>query len=273
MSELYVKTNSSDEVAVSEVIEGLQLLDLSTASPAVTNTYDQDTAVDGQTVVSMTYDKNTVNAKFWLHFGTWQDYLLAKHEIYKLFGGREMHRLRTDTEPYVCEYVLPTAFELALIADGSHDATFTIPFDNPSGYRYSVNNSDAMAIEEFGMNRPLDADPEYHFTSATMRVFNASDIAIDPYEQRHDLKITIKFAGNSCKLTNATNSSSWTYTKAATQSDTIILDGIATTLNGKPASANTDYGTITLEPGWNTITATGTTAIDCTFSFPFIYLG
>ena len=74
------------------------------------------------------------------------------------------------------------------------------------------------------------------------------------------------------KITNKTNGSSYTYNNSSNGNEQIILDGISTTLNGNPASANTDYGTVTLETGWNDIDVSGADNVDITFSFPFIYL-
>ena len=73
-------------------------------------------------------------------------------------------------------------------------------------------------------------------------------------------------------MSNSTNGSEWSYQKGANSSDTIILDGISTTLNGNAASANTDYGNIILEPGKNNINVSGANNVDITFSFPFIYI-
>ena len=125
----------------------------------------------------------------------------------------------------------------------------------------------------FGMNLHENEDPyNYHFTTTNFKVYNASDIQIDPFGQKHDLKIISKFSGNSMKLTNNSNGSEWAYNKASNGKDNIVLDGINTTLNGNPASANTDYGNIILDTGWNNITVTGADSVDITFSFPFIYL-
>lgn len=112
----------------------------------------------------------------------------------------------------------------------------------------------------------------YTHSESDFKLFNASDIRIDPYYQRHDLVLKVNFEGSGLTVTNKTTSSSWSYSKAATKSDNIILTGISTTLNGNPASANTDYGNLTLDPGWNEITVTGATNFTLTFSFPFIYL-
>lgn len=270
---LYIQYDDTDEVEVSEAIRGLTFLGDST-SPNLLNTYQTDAAVDGEFLTSQTFDKSTVTANFWLHFGDYYDYVMAKHEIYKLFANRRILRLRTDAQPSLVKYVRATPFEITIDEPGTHDVQFAIPFDNPSGYLYSVVNSDQLTADnsQFGMNLPTDTAIGYHFTTTSFEVFNASDIAIEPYLQRHELRIIINFTGDSLTLTNSTNGSSWSYTKAATSSDQIVLNGINTTLNGKPASANTDFGNITLDPGFNSITATGATAVDITFSFPFIYL-
>ncbi|MCF2624544.1 phage tail family protein, partial [Ligilactobacillus salivarius] len=64
----------------------------------------------------------------------------------------------------------------------------------------------------------------------------------------------------------------WSYNKSSNGSETILLDGISTTVNGNPATVNTDYGHIVLNTGWNDIVVSGTNSNDITFSFPFIYI-
>lgn len=273
---LYVKAGNDAEIEVSAVINGLEFLGDST-SPNLLNTYQQNTGVDGQTLVAANFDKSTVNANFYLRYKSYYDFMLAKHEVYRLFSNRRSLRIRTDAEPALVKYVVATPFDITPMEDFANDSKFTIPFDNPSGYKYSLSRSDEISTDneavQMGMYLPTNKDLSYHFTDTSFQVFNPSDIAIQPYEQRHDLRITIKFSGSSLALTNKTNGTSWSYKKAAAKSDVIILDGINTTLNGKSASVNTDYGNITLNTGWNSISVTGATDVDITFSFPFIYIG
>lgn len=274
---LYIKMGTDPEFEISDVIDGLTFFgDDDTPQPLIS--YQQNAGIDGQIPGTVTYDKTIINANFNVVFGTWADYKAVKHDIYKIFNQRQFLRIRTDTEPNKVKFVKPAPFDIKPISDGANDAAFTIPFENPSGYKYSLVRSDSIytydsGFWELGMNLPNDKEPNYHFTTTNFQVFNASDIAIDPYMQRHDLRITIKFSGSGLKIQNKTDGSSWSYNKAASKTDQIILDGINTTLNGNPASANTDYGNITLQPGWNDISVTGATDIDIIFSFPFIYLG
>lgn len=134
--------------------------------------------------------------------------------------------------------------------------------------------SDAIDMDHtsFGMNFKLNENPVYQQTANNFRIYNPSDVAIDPYYQRHDLMLLIKFTGSSYQITNKTNGTSYKYNKVISSGDKLVLNGLATSLNGTPASQNTDFGYIKLEKGWNDIAVSGATSHTTTFSFPFIYL-
>lgn len=271
-----LKVGDADEIDISDIAYQLEFLG-DDSSPAITNSYQDDSGLDGSISTFSTFTKNTVTANFALKFGDYYDFKLAKHDIYAAFMNKQLMRIRTDAEPDIVKYVRAGNFDIKPTEDRSHLALFSIPFENPSGYKFSLNRSDQFnGFREgwqVGMNIPNDADIGYHFTTAAFNVFNASDIPVDPYFQRHDLKIIVKFTGASLQLTNSTNGTEWKYNKSSDGKSSIVLDGINTTLDGQPASANTDYGNLVLEKGWNSIVATGATTIDITISFPFIYLG
>lgn len=271
---LYMKIGDEAEFDIADKVKGLKYLgDDSTL--ASTNQLLQVPGIDGTVYQYKTYSNYQVPAKFFLRFENWQDYKLAKHQINRLFSSRKMIRIRTDTEPAMVRFVMPNPPEIAPTEAEAHYASFTENFDNPSGYRYSLYRSDSLPSIangwQFGMNLP-EPLPSYHFTNKSFKVYNASDIAIEPYKQKHDLRILFKFSGSQMKITNKTNGSLYTYKNSSNGNEQIILDGISTTLNGNPASANTDYGTVTLETGWNDIDVSGADSVDITFSFPFIYL-
>lgn len=271
---LYMKIGDEAEFDIADKVKGLKYLgDDSTL--ASTNQLLQIPGIDGAVNQYKTYSNYQVPAKFFLRFENWQDYKLAKHQINRLFSSRKLIRIRTDVEPAMVRFVMPNPPEIAPTEAGARYTSFTENFDNPSGYRYSLYRSDSLPNIangwQFGMNLPKTL-PSYHFTSKSFKVYNASDIVIEPYKQKHDLRILFKFSGSQMKITNKTNGSSYTYKNSSNGNDQIILDGIRTTLNGNPASANTDYGTVTLETGWNDIDVSGADNVDITFSFPFIYL-
>ncbi len=270
-----MKIGDQDEFDLTERIKGLTFLSEDSA-PQFANNYQDISSFDGSSFAYETFAKSTINANFWLHFTDYTDLKLAKHEIYRIFGTRRLIRIRTDTDPAKVYFVYPTPFEITPTA-GDHNIQFTIPFDNPSGYRYSLFRSDSPYTFEqngwqLGMNLLMDGVPSYHFTTKNFKVYNASDIKVDPYEQRHDLKVITKFTGNSVKVTNQTNGSVWSYNKKSDGKQTIVLDGINSFLNGKNCNVDTNWGNLSLNPGYNSIAVTGATTVDITFSFPFIYL-
>lgn len=273
---LYLKPKGEDEIDVSKAVKGLMYLGDDEA-PTMVNQYQQLNGRDGQLLKTINYDKNVINAKFGVRFRDWYDYKMIKHDIFKLFSRRKVMRMRTDAEPAIVKYVIPATFDLVPSSNGAHDAVFTIPFDNPSGYKYSIMRSDSLYTFnengwQLGMNLPAE-DLKYTFKSTNFKVFNASDILIDPYYMRHDLIVKVNFEGDKLSIENKTTNTLWSYNRKARKNDNIILNGIATTLNGKPASANTDYGNLTLATGWNEISVNGATDFKITFSFPFIYIG
>ncbi|MDN7145263.1 phage tail family protein [Liquorilactobacillus mali] len=276
---LKLKIGDADEVDVSDVVSGLKFLG-DTESPAFTNNYMTDTTSDGSIFSYSAFNKNTINARFSFKFSSWTHFKLILHDIYKLFMNRELMRMRTDSEPTVVKYVRSMPFDIAPMEDGSHDATFTIPFENPSGYKYSLVNSDVLKTystgvwANYGQNLPYNEDTQYTFSKQhSFKVYNASDIAIDPYYQHHELSIIIKHVGTGFTITNKTNGTSYTYFGTMTSGDELILQGLSTYKNGVIDSNNSDYGYLKLETGWNEIKVTGASDATITFSFPFIYIG
>ncbi len=273
--QLYLKIGDGPEFNIADKVQGLRYLG-DNSTPTISNSYLDVPGVDGSQFVYSTFSRYQIAANFFLRFTDWQDFKLAKHQFYRIFGQRKLIRMRTDVESSIVRFVYPNLPEIKPSQDFAHDALITMNFDNPSGYRYSLYRSNSiydfqtgnMQFGELG----LDSAPNYHFTTSSFKLFNPSDIAIDPYGQKHDLQVVCHFSGNSMKIANASNGSEWEYTKSANSSDTIILNGINTTLNGQPASANTDYGNLILDTGWNDFAVTGANSIDITFSFPFIYL-
>ncbi|WP_270529190.1 phage tail domain-containing protein [Limosilactobacillus vaginalis] len=272
---LLLKIGNDPEFNIADKVQGLKYLG-DNPTPVINNSFLDVSGVDGSQFQFTTFSRYQVPAKFLLRFNDWQDFKLAKHQFYRLFAQRKEIRMRTDVESSIVRFVYPNLPEIAPAEDGAHYSLFTMNFDNPSGYRYSLYRSNvvydfASDSIQFG---ELDTGekPNYHFATNSFKVYNPSDIAIDPYGQKHDLQVVCHFSGNSMKIANASNGSEWEYTKPANSSDTIILNGINTTLNGQPASVNTDYGNLILDTGWNDFTVTGANSIDITFSFPFIYL-
>lgn len=275
---MWIKVGDQPEINVEDIAQNLEYLSES-SSPAIANTYTDSAGIDGSQYNYSTFSRNVVTANFVLHFSTWYSFELAKHDIYRIFSTKQVIRIRTDSSPAVVRYVRSAPFEIKPISDGSHDATFSIPFENPSGYLYSLVNSDILKeygqnAWQYGENLPNGKDLQYQFVDQTqLSVYNASDIPIDPYFQRHELKIIIKHSGGGFTLENKTTGDVYEYHGNMNSNDTLMIDGINTYLNGKLNDNQTNYSYLSLAIGWNDIRVAGTADMDITFSFPFIYLG
>lgn len=281
-NKIYIKAGNQPEVCLNEKIQGLSYLGLSdtSSSPQITNNYQQVSGVDGSQFLNETFDKRTMNEQFSLDFMNYEDLILAKHEIYKLFASRQLIRVRHSTNMAKVYFAYPMTFDIAPFQAGARTATFTIPFDNPSGYWFSIDRSDKARTfvnknVAYGMGFPNSNIDDYHYKSKSFDVYNPSDLAIDPYYEHHDFKIKISFSGDSIKIANSTNGTSFSYSKSTEK--TLTYDGI-NVYNGdnindnNNLNANSDFGTIVLEPGHNSFLVTGCNSCDITFSFPFIYL-
>lgn len=272
---LYVKINDENEVASNEITSHLTFLGLS-ESPSLIHNYRDDTMQDGQIWNYSRYGQTTVTAKFLLRWLDRKDYKLAKHEIFRVFAQKGIFRLRTGVEPDIVRYCRPGVFTIDSPPEDPNYLVFEIPFDNPSGLRFSRLHTDKMTKDNFlSLNLNMtNQQQQYHFAGqSNFEVYNAGDITVDPEFQNHDFKIIMKHNGGKFTINNMTTNTSWTYNKNLSNGDTIILNGINTYKNNKLDSSNTDYGYLTLRPGVNKIKVTGANDLDITFSFPYIYLG
>ena len=244
------------------------------STPSFNNKYQDIANRDGSIFTTTNFDKLLFNANFVLLPNDLYDQSLLRHEIFQLFGDRELVRIRTDIDFQKVMYARPASFEIKGLEDGQIDGPFSIQFEIPSGYKYSLVRSDEIDVDHtsFGMNFKLNEKPVYQQTANHFKIYNPSDIAIDPYYQRHDLMLLIQFSGSSYQITNNTNGTNYQYNGAIKSIDSLVLNGLSTTLNGNPASQNTNFGYIKLEKGWNDITVSGATSHTTTFSFPFVYI-
>lgn len=282
MDKIYLKVGDDPEICLNDKIQGLSYLGMadSGSSPQITNNYQQVQGVDGSQFLNETFDKRTMNERFLLDFMDYEDLLLAKHEIYRILASRQLIRVRHSNNMAKVYFAYPLSFDIAPFQAGANIATFTIPFDCPSGYWFSIDRSDHarsfvnsdMAYEMGFIDSKVT---DYHFTSKSFDVYNPSDITIDPYYEHHDMKVRISFTGSNITITNNTNGTSFSYSKPSSKALTYdglnVYDGDSLNDNNN-LNANSDGKTIVLNPRDNNFSVTGCDSCDITFSFPFIYL-
>ena len=192
---------------------------------------------------------------------------------------KEVIRIRCNTTPNKVYYCRAMPFSIAPSKVGSAGAVFTVPLDNPSGLAYSIAPSDEIVnVNEndnwsYGMNIPNGKQLQYHFNNTNkFTVYNPSDIAINPYLENDKLSISVKFTGDNITIKNTTNGSEWSYNKSSKGTDTLLINGVTSSLNGTPCSKDTNFGHIQLDKGDNNFEITGANTSDIVFSFPFVYI-
>ncbi|RHW46079.1 hypothetical protein DS832_06940 [Bombilactobacillus bombi] len=274
---LFVKKQDEDEFPIQDY-NGLHFLDLTLASPQTQPNFVSYSGTDGsQQRGPILFGARTATANFFLETDDEVSFTAKAHDIWQKFYSRTLMRLRQSISPGICVYTVAKGFDFTHLS--YFDKSFSIQFDMPSGYRYSVlrstdfpldvkdNNQDGIDI---GMNLPME-ELKYTHSNGEFKIFNPSDFDIQPYEQHHDLNIIFKGTG-SPTLENNDTGDIFSYNKTLISSDSLVLNGVHPMLNGNPCEIDTNHGDIQLvRKSWNHFSLTGFSGT-VTFDFPFLYL-
>lgn len=273
---LFIKPPNGDEIDAETITSGLHFLD-DDSDPILTTTYTTDTGADGSVYSTSQISKNVINARFYLKYGDWYDYKMKKHEIAQFFMQKGLYRIRSDAEPGVVKYVRAGNFTIKNPEDRSHVVQFTIPFENPSGVKWSLPYSDDLMtydqnLWQYGMNLPNGIDLKYHFVNEHhFKIWNASDITIDP-AQRYGLKIIITGQTGKFDMVNQTTGDEIVYVNSLQPNDQLVWDDMYCYLNGELCTDSTNLAWMRLAPGWNEFKIYGYNKVDIRFHFRFVYL-
>ncbi|GAK30223.1 phage sipho_tail superfamily [Weissella oryzae SG25] len=270
---LYIKLDGRDEFDLTARLPNVHFLNLQSTAPAITPDWLTIAGSDGQRLKSVSFGATTITLSLFIKATNMAEFRLIKAELQSIFYGRTLIRLRSSFSPGKVYNVLANPVDIVPIQNSSQslvDLTFT----NPSGMAQSLVQSDKLPDLtddlEYSMNIPIDKELKYQYEESLFDVYNPSDVAIDPYRQHHDLKITVKGEGNSFSLVNMTNNTAITVNTSMKQGDVFILNGVLPYLNNS-SDVDTDFGHIELAKGENNIKITGLNNVDVTFSFPFLY--
>lgn len=202
------------------------------------------------------------------------DYALLRNEVFRIFDSRQPFYIIVDAEKgkhWLAKY--NGKYSMARAADWGQ---FTIPFISSSAYAESIgttldNKTFDAQVWQTGDGQTLD-DTMYTQTTTSFQIYNASDgETIDP----RDMPLTITYTGASTNLTitNTTTGDEWQYTGSTVSTDVLKLDGIRSLKNGVSVFSDTNHKLITLEPGWNDFTLSGTSgSFSISFDFSFYTL-
>lgn len=273
---LYIKPPEGDEIDAEDITSGLRFLD-DDSDAVLTNTYANDAIIDGQAYSYSQVGMNTINSRFVLHYGDWYDYKMKKHEIARFFMQKGLYRIRTDAEPGIVKFVRAGNFTIKNPEDRSHYTQFTIPWENPSGVKWSLPYSDDLMeydqdLWQVGMNLPNGQDLQYHFINThNFDIYNASDIDIDPVE-RYPLQIIVTGFHGKFDMVNETTGDEIVYTEPLEPEDKLVWDNLSVYKNGELDNGSSNLAWIRLKQGWNHFKIYGYDNIDITFHFRFVYL-
>ncbi|HJG17361.1 phage tail domain-containing protein [Limosilactobacillus vaginalis] len=273
---LFIKPPNGDEIDAESITSGLRYLD-DDSDPVLTNTYTTDAGLDGQAYSYSQVGMNTVTGRFFLHYGDWYDYKMKKHEIANFFMQKGLYRIRTDAEPGIVKYVRAGNFQIKNPEDRSHYVQFSIPWENPSGVKWSLAYSDQLMeydqnLWQYGMNLPNGVDLKYHFVNQhQFKVYNPSDVMIDPL-QKYGIQIIVTGFNGSFDLVNQTTGDEFIYTGGLEPSDQLVLKDVNVYKNGKLSTNKGNLAWIRLEKEWNDFKIYGYNPVDIRFHFRFVYL-
>lgn len=273
---LYIKPPEGDEIDAEDITSGLRFLD-DDSDAVLTNTYANDAIMDGQAYSYSQVGMNTINSRFVLHYGDWYDYKMKKHEIARFFMQKGLYRIRTDAEPGIVKFVRAGNFTIKNPEDRSHYIQFTIPWENPSGVKWSLPYSDDLMeydqdLWQYGMNLPNGIDLHYHYVNThNFDIYNASDIDIDPVE-RYPLQIIVTGFHGKFDMVNETTGDEIVYTEPLEPEDKLVWDNLSVYKNGELDNGSSNLAWIRLKQGWNHFKIYGYDNIDITFHFRFVYL-
>lgn len=273
---LFIKPPDGDEIDAEQITSGLRYLD-DDSNPILTNTYAQDAITDGQAYSYSQIGMSTVNGRFFLKFTDWYDYKMKKHEIARFFMQKGLYRIRTDAEPGIVKFVRAGNFEIKNPENGTHIVEFTIPWENPSGVKWSYAYSDELMeyskdLWQVGMNLPNGQDLQYHYVNThNFDIYNASDIDLDPRE-KYPVEIILTGFHGKFDMVNETTGDEIVYTDPLDPEDTLVWDGLNVYKNGKLDNGASNLAWIRLKREWNHFKIYGYDNVDIRFHFRFVYL-
>lgn len=113
-------------------------------------------------------------------------------------------------------------------------------------------------VEKWQVGQGLTLEePKYSHNTATFRIYNAGDVTVDP----RDMPLEIIYRGKSSNLQIANNTTGdvWKYNGTTSDVQNISIKGVRSLINNQQSIfKDTNKKLITLAPGWNDFTLTGT---------------
>lgn len=269
-----VQTLSGQKYVLEEL--GIMTRDFNPQSSSPVHNFENVENRHGTIDRGTVYGQRTINCSFYFKAVDMWDYALLRDEVFRLFDSREAFYIIDQRNPGKRWLVKCNAsynieqnwkygfFEIDFV-------TVKLPFAESIGTTMDSFDFDS---ELWQLGQGLVAeDTKYVHNTTSFRIYNAGDVLIDP--KCMPLKIKYKGKSNNLSIKNVTTGDLWNYTgSTTTERDVITLDGVRAYRNVLGSIfKNTNWGLITLKPGWNDFVLAGATdGFRIDFDFRFYYL-
>ena len=180
-----------------------------------------------------TLEGRTMNCTFYIRATDRLDYKLARDKVYKLFDARTYFYLIDSQQPGK-RWLVKTSDMYGVERLNSRIGSLEIQFVSPSPYAESYGTTlDPFTFdaEKWQVGQGvISEDLIYAHNTTTFRIWNGSDIEIDPRE----IPLLIKYQGasNNLKIKNDTTGDEWAHTGPSGANDTITLEDVRSLKNG-----------------------------------------
>ena len=213
---------------------------------------------DGHIDLGTTFEGRTMRCTFMLKAVDKFDYVLLRDEVFRLFNARQHFFIIDKYEPRK-RWFVKTAEMFTPERVNIRTGRLEIEFISSSAYAESYGTTldpFTFTAEKWQVGQGvISEDLVYAHNTTSFRIYNGSDIPINPREI--PLKIKFQGASTNLRIRNNTTGDEWAFTGTSGANETIVLDGVRSLKNGLTIFGQTNRKLITLERGWNDFTITG----------------
>lgn len=214
----------------------------------------------GTVTLGSTLGARSMSVTFHIRAKDAYDFPLVRNEVFKVLNGLEFVYIVDKREPGKRWKVkVESNYDVAPIA--MVFAQFDISFMSDSPFAESIGTTQdpfTFDAEVWQIGQGLLAeDLTYSTTNKDFQIYNAGDVKIDPRFIHTPLTIEVTAAQTSSdiymSLSNLTTGEDWVYRGPTTAGQVFQLKNVETLTGGASVALKTNYGLITLVPGYNNI--------------------
>lgn len=260
---------------------GIRTVDFIISSPEPRHNTEELTGRDGLIDMGSTLGPRDITCIFRMQSVDFYDFGMKRDQIFRLLRGDQSFYLIDKRNP-AKRWKVKTADPFSIPHKNVVRGEFEVKFICHKGYAESVGTTlDEIGFNELwqfgqGLEPVFDHQLKYRHNMTRFQIYNAGDILIDPRE--YPLRIKTWFSKDNTdstilEITNETTGDFFRYEGQVFAGSTVILDRVRTVRStGTPLSRRTNYGLITLAPGWNQFNINCPEFREIEFLFRFYYI-